>query len=278
MSEVLYSMLIGALVALFFSIIFGIPKFIGFIAKKLTKNKDREERADSKENEEKPNVPTEETNKEYKASTEESDKVTTKKTKNEKGNKMKHSSKRIIIIAICSILAIAVIALTTSLILTIKNYQETIEDLEDDLEEKEDNDSKDDADNDNADNVKVPFSFDTVNDLITAVKSNPSTYANKKITVKGTILKKNDHTAVCDLSDVSGLSSSLEFDVSEYAIYRKYKENNFCIDIVFYDDLSYSVATTGDYVELGGTVKVSNGKIILDNCECEIIKFASERK
>lgn len=34
-SEVLYSMLIGALTALFFSAIFGIPKLIGFIARKL---------------------------------------------------------------------------------------------------------------------------------------------------------------------------------------------------------------------------------------------------
>lgn len=34
--EVLYSMLIGALTALFFGIIFGIPKFIRFISEKLT--------------------------------------------------------------------------------------------------------------------------------------------------------------------------------------------------------------------------------------------------
>lgn len=36
--EVLYSALIGALVALIWSVIFGIPKLIGFVIKKMRKN------------------------------------------------------------------------------------------------------------------------------------------------------------------------------------------------------------------------------------------------
>ena len=123
------------------------------------------------------------------------------------------------------------------------------------------------------------FTFKTVNDLVVAIKRNPSVYANEKITVKGTVLKKNDHNAICDLSDIPDyLSSSLEYDVREYRIYRNCKENNSGIDIVFGDDLSYSVVTAGDYVELCGTVQISNGEIKIDNCKCEIITFASERK
>ena len=41
--KILYAMLIGGLCALFYTIIFNIPKLIRFIAKKLTKNKDEEE-------------------------------------------------------------------------------------------------------------------------------------------------------------------------------------------------------------------------------------------
>lgn len=123
------------------------------------------------------------------------------------------------------------------------------------------------------------ISFDTVNDLIIAVKRNPSTYADKKVTVKGTILKEKDYyTAVCDLSDISDLSYSSGFDFEAYLIYDKYKEYNYCIDIEFCDDFTYAVSSKGDYVELCGTVMVSNGELILGNCECEIIEFASERK
>lgn len=38
LSEVLYSALIGALVALIWAVIFGIPKLIGFVIKKTRKN------------------------------------------------------------------------------------------------------------------------------------------------------------------------------------------------------------------------------------------------
>lgn len=171
---------------------------------------------------------------------------------------MKHLYKRIIIIALCVSISFCVMSCEISFPIETADTTEATEEA--------------------TSAEKNTFSFETVNDLLIAIKRNPSNYGNEKITVKGTILKKNDHTAICDLSDVADLSPSLEFDVEEYSIYRKYKGNNLCMDIVFYDDLSHSVVTTGDYVELCGTVKVSNGEVILDNCECEIIKFASERK
>lgn len=49
LSEVLYTMLVGALSALFISAIFGVPKLIAFVVKKLTKNKDNEDNEDSEE-------------------------------------------------------------------------------------------------------------------------------------------------------------------------------------------------------------------------------------
>ena len=83
--EVLYSMLIGALSALLISAIFGIPKFIAFIEKKLTKNKEDQRK-------------------------------TSDESQKSDGVKKKHFNKRTIIIALCIILGIAVIASTIALI------------------------------------------------------------------------------------------------------------------------------------------------------------------
>ena len=124
-----------------------------------------------------------------------------------------------------------------------------------------------------------PYLFETVNELIMAIKRNPSFYYNEEVTVNGTILKaKNYYTAICDLSDISNLSSSLEFDFEVYNIYTKWKEANFCIDIEINDELLYAVVVTGDYVKLCGTVKVADGEFYLDVSKCEVLKFASERK
>ena len=122
------------------------------------------------------------------------------------------------------------------------------------------------------------YSFATVNDLIIAIKRNPTAYRNKEVTVTGTILKKNTYIAICDLSYVADLSASLDFSVREYSVYTNCKENNMCIDIIIYDDMAYAAVTSGDYVKLSGSIKAADGALYLDDCECEIIKFASERK
>ena len=87
--KVLYSALIGALSALFFGIIFGIPKLIRFIAKEVNKHKVKRELRTLNQ--------------------------TTKEPQ------MKHLNKRTVIIASCVILAIAAIASTVTLMLTDEN-------------------------------------------------------------------------------------------------------------------------------------------------------------
>lgn len=145
-----------------------------------------------------------------------------------------------------------------------KDIQENITDLKTEAPGESDTDSNN--------------SFKTINDLIIAIQKNPSVYSSKKVIVEGTILKKDDYTAICDLSDVSDLSAAMAFDVAEYSIYRNYKAENKCIDIKIYDDLTYAIVGSGDYVKLSGTVKVADGEVYLDNCECEVIKSLSGRK
>ena len=51
-SEVLYNMLVGVLSALLISAIFGVPKLIAFVVKKLTKSKGNEDNEDNDDNDE----------------------------------------------------------------------------------------------------------------------------------------------------------------------------------------------------------------------------------
>ena len=124
------------------------------------------------------------------------------------------------------------------------------------------------------------FSFDSVNDLITAIKKNPTTYNKKQVNVLGTVIKDdyegNSYIVDDDDFDFSYVNSS--FDVRYYAWLKTQKETNATMSVVITDDVSYAVVATGDYVKMHGTVKIHDGKIYLDDCECEIITCASERK
>ena len=95
--KVLYAMLIGALTALFFALIFGIPKLIRFIVEKLKDFNVKKTLRNSNQ-----------TNKKL---------------------QMNHFNKKTIIIASCVILGIAVIALTVTLLLTINSNAKTVDEL-----------------------------------------------------------------------------------------------------------------------------------------------------
>jgi hypothetical protein len=123
-----------------------------------------------------------------------------------------------------------------------------------------------------------PYTFSSVNSLVVAIKKKPHEYINKEITVFGTIVHSKEHyTGICDADSTEYLSNESGFDVQEYRRYRSWKEDNKGIDIIIGDKLLYACAESGDYVELCGTVIISNGELYLDNCEYEIIRLASER-
>lgn len=127
---------------------------------------------------------------------------------------------------------------------------------------------------------KSSYSFDTVEELIIAIKKNPATYKNRQIEVLGTAIKDDyeGNSYIVDDSDFDFSSVDSSFDVQYYVWLKTQKETNATISVVITDELSYAVVSTGDYVKMRGTVKVSNGEIYLDDCECEIVKCASERK
>ena len=111
--------------------------------------------------------------------------------------------------------------------------------------------------------TEEPVVFKTVSDLLKAIKYDPYKYVNEKIQVKGTLIKQDDSgiLALVDLSVTYTDTSVLDGYAGRYH-YR----NDPCIDIIITDDILKTVAESGDYMTVEGTVRISDEKIYLDNC------------
>ena len=107
------------------------------------------------------------------------------------------------------------------------------------------------------------YSFNTVADLLEAIKYDPYKYADKEIQVKGTFLKRerDNISALVDLSTTYTDDS----DLSEFLIGYHYR-NDPSIDVMITDDLLNTVAECWDYMTVSGIVRITNGNIYLDNC------------
>lgn len=120
-------------------------------------------------------------------------------------------------------------------------------------------------------NVTYSYEFSSVNALITAIKKNPEAYHNVKVKVYGMILAYEDATfgrKAIALMDYKG--ESLSFDSSDYEaryFMRKKAETKELLEVTLSSDLQYTVAETGDYVNIYGIVKITNGEIYLDKCQ-----------
>lgn len=120
-----------------------------------------------------------------------------------------------------------------------------------------------------ADSATSSDTFESVDALLFAIRTNPTAYTNKKVTVIGTICKGDSILALVDLDEIPSKSSGVAF--------RYEVRNNPNIDIEITNDLQYTVSKTGDYVKLTGTVIISNDSISLSNCTYEMIALADER-
>ncbi|MBE6582330.1 MAG: hypothetical protein E7648_03600 [Ruminococcaceae bacterium] len=236
------------------------------------------------------------------------------KARKKEEKRKNHSQKKGGLVALCVILAILSVSLSVAMFFSIKDIlqlkNETKEELalmqanlnacESNLENYKTwyNDSKDAladakaqisalqkenealkeklASSDPA-NVKYSYSFNSVLELMTAIKKNPSAYNNKQVKVIGTAIKKETNgereTLLLDLSSGEVLpdTSSTSFDIEYYIWLQRKEETGKIIDITIADDVFYAVLKTGDYIKLYGTVCISNGEIDLDKCSYDLI-------
>ena len=106
-------------------------------------------------------------------------------------------------------------------------------------------------------------SFNTVSELLQAIKYDPYKYVNQEIQVTGTLIKQEDN-GISALVDISKTYTDIS-ELDGYAGRYHYRKDP-CIDITITDDILNTVADSGDYMTVYGTVRISSEKIYLDNC------------
>jgi hypothetical protein len=107
-------------------------------------------------------------------------------------------------------------------------------------------------------------SFETVKDLLDALNKNPDKYNHKEVYVKGTLCKCEEdggYSAILALVDINEPLPSYNGVELRYQI-----KNNPSINIKITDDTLYSLAKHNEYMMVGGFVRISDGKLYLDDC------------
>ena len=109
-------------------------------------------------------------------------------------------------------------------------------------------------------------SFETVKDFKIAIKKNPTSYIDKRVLVKGYMDKLVLMNTFTRLSDVHTESDEL-------------KDPNIpIIEVFILDPTLRTVVEDGDYIEICGTVSVSDGEICLKDCTYTMITTNEERR
>lgn len=117
------------------------------------------------------------------------------------------------------------------------------------------------------DNVTYLYTFDSVNSLLAAIKSNPEAYHKKNIKISGMMFAyKSLLTKRIGLIDHKGENLKNISDLDTRKFFDNKVEAKEGIEVELSSDLQYTVAETG-YVNMYGTVNIANGKISLINCE-----------
>jgi hypothetical protein len=131
------------------------------------------------------------------------------------------------------------------------------------------------------DNVTYSYSFNSVEELNYAIKKAPFEYVDRLVKVTGTVYKKDD--GVCYLIDLygvkfpdsSGITSADSFSLRYYAL-RPIRESRYIV-IKIPDSFLFAAIDTGDYINIYGSVTQSQGEMCLINCEYNVIATAHER-
>lgn len=105
-----------------------------------------------------------------------------------------------------------------------------------------------------------PYTFESVAEAKAAIKKEPLRYENSQITVKGSIVHKENSAILSNLRGSYG------------AMFRVEALRAPKITIIMSDKKLVTLLEDGDYVKIIGTVKISHEEIYLDGCEYEMIE------
>lgn len=114
--------------------------------------------------------------------------------------------------------------------------------------------------------------YEPIKELLLAIKKNPTEYNNKEVTIKGTFLEENGETVLLDYHqkkavDSDEITGSVRFGVEE----RHQARQKTKITVVLKKEVSSYVIDSWDYIEVTGTVKITEAGIYLDDCQCRVL-------
>ena len=127
------------------------------------------------------------------------------------------------------------------------------------------------------------YFFDSVEDLLVAIKHHPEEYNNAKVKVVGTLQTGLSNTLYeTRLVDFTAKStntpSSIDGVMDGYNFRKVLDNSDGKIDIIISNDEQFAVAEDGDYVKVYGTVKITRDAIYIDGCEYDLIATLKERR
>jgi hypothetical protein len=104
-----------------------------------------------------------------------------------------------------------------------------------------------------------PYTFETVAKAKAAIKKEPVRYESSRITVKGSIVTRDNGIILSDFRGDGGLMF-----IAEALRYPN-------ITIVMSSKKTSALLESGDYVKIIGTVTITETEIYLDDCEYKMI-------
>lgn len=110
-----------------------------------------------------------------------------------------------------------------------------------------------------------------INDLKLNIKKNPTDYVGQQITLNGMIILKDGETFILDYHNHTGYTLEESATMTRAGILDKY-----AFKIVLAENIENSLLESMDYVELNGKITISNGEILLNDCECKILVASEE--
>lgn len=120
------------------------------------------------------------------------------------------------------------------------------------------------------DSTDLQTTFYSTEELVKAIRANPTKYANQKVTVLGTFYIDNSEKGVFDLP--------ANKEVPTYVgVAERYYINKSSINTLFKSDSPSTVLRTGDYIKITGTVVIEFDELYLMSCDYEMVQLREDR-
>jgi hypothetical protein len=125
------------------------------------------------------------------------------------------------------------------------------------------------------DNSNLPTSFASTKELVSAIRTNPTQYADKTVTVIGTFYVYNGEKGIFDMPlNTNDVIFASEFD--SIGVKLRYYINQSNINTIFQSSSLSTVLRSGDYIKITGVVAIDSD-VYLKDCNYELVQLRENR-